>query len=75
VKNAREKLAARFGDTQIGGKGKHWPQDMRIHRKTPAHSPINLLKLIVSLFRHPEKKEEHKVGGWKAAEIDRKIDR
>lgn len=30
VKNAREKLAARFGDTQIGGKGKHRPHIMRI---------------------------------------------
>lgn len=58
MKNAREKLAARFGDTQIGGKGKLNLLRMRNFMLNPILSFPMLLKLIISLFRHPEKKEE-----------------
>jgi hypothetical protein len=58
VKNAREKLAARFGDTQIGGKGKHCVPCFRIYKLNPNPLHSKLLKLIISFFRHPEKKEE-----------------
>jgi hypothetical protein len=58
VKNAREKLAARFGDTQIGGKGKRCVPWVRFYKLDPKPLLPKLLKLTISLFRHPEKKEE-----------------
>jgi hypothetical protein len=58
VKNAREKLAARFGDSQIGGKGKHSVFRLRYSTLDPNPLLPKLLILIISLFRHPEKKEE-----------------
>ena len=58
MKNAREKLAARFGDTQIGGKGKLNLLEKRNFTLYPIPSFPKQLKLIISLFRHPEKKEE-----------------
>jgi hypothetical protein len=55
VKNAREKLAARFGDTQIGGKGKNYALcNFGPREALPNHNKM----LTISLFRHSEKKEE-----------------
>lgn len=57
MKNAREKLAARFGDTQIGGKGKNYAPLVISDRARPF--PITTIADSIFYLGTQRRKKKH----------------